>query len=122
MVLDLKQMYGGHNVLKHMKNNRIVCSIFVFIAIIMMSSVYAQKSPMETKSHGEMVMKKEHKRERKRAEKAERRSAHAESKIEEKPQYKNLTKHKVKKEKNTNASEKRIKNRERKRMRNRQQL
>ena len=51
-----------------------------------------QKSPEETKAHTDMVMKKEHRRERKRVDKAEKRAAKAEKRINDKPQHKHRRK------------------------------
>ena len=58
-----------------------------------------QKSPEETKDHTDMVMRKEHHRERARAEKAEKRASKAEKRLNTKPQHKHRRKVKQKGEK-----------------------
>jgi hypothetical protein len=80
-----------------MKNNYTYYWICLVIAIVLSFPAKAQvASPSETNSHADMVMRKEHHRERRRAEKSEKRAAKAEKRIEKKAQYKSRTKGKVK--------------------------
>lgn len=76
-----------------MKNRAIYYWMSLLMALLMVMPVQAQqKSPEETKAHTDMVMKKEHRRERKRVDKAEKRAAKAEKRINDKPQHKHRRK------------------------------
>ncbi len=78
-------------------------SIIYFYSILMtlMMALPAKaqvSSPQETNSHGEMVMRKEHRRERVRADKEEKKAAKAEKRINKKAKYKKRRKVKIKQE------------------------
>ncbi|MES2761778.1 MAG: hypothetical protein V4677_06210 [Bacteroidota bacterium] len=92
-----------------MKNSITYYWIGLMMAFIISFSAAAQRSPSDTKDHGERTIRKEQKRERKRADRTSKLSANAENGLSDKPQYKKRTKVKVKHEKA--PSEKRRKKR-----------
>lgn len=92
---------NGKAVYEHLKmKTSLIYGISLLLALsISMPGMAQQKSPEETKDHTDMVMRKEHHRERVRADKAEKRAAKAEKRINTRAQHKHRRKVRQKGEK-----------------------
>lgn len=74
--------------------NRVIyyCISLLMVLCMAVPGTAQQKSPEETKDHTDMVLRKEHHRERVRKDKAEKRASKAEKRLNTKPQHKHRRK------------------------------